>query len=151
MCSSDLSKPWRTAVRSWVLAVSLAILGVAARADYTYVVVGNTVTITGYTEAPSALAIPEVLEGFPVTQIDTGAFLDLRNWFSFWVPGTIGGIGDFAFAGMVDMETIYFLGDAPTLLGNQAFLNATNATVYHLPWTAGWGPTFGGQIGRAHV
>src|SRR6185503_16201770 len=34
-------------------------------------------------------------------------------------------------------------GNAPSLGGSSVFKNATKATVYYLPGTAGWGATFG--------
>src|SRR5262249_5789190 len=41
------------------------------------------------------------------------------------------------------LTEVYFSGDAPSL-GQNVFNGDPNATVYYLPGTSGWGPTFGG-------
>jgi hypothetical protein len=37
---------------------------------------------------------------------------------------------------------IYFRGNAPGVTGSYVFTNDTSTTIYHLPGTTGWGPTF---------
>ena len=48
-----------------------------------------------------------------------------------------------AFANCTGLTGVFFVGDAPTL-GSDVFSGDDSATVYYLPGTTGWGPTFGG-------
>jgi hypothetical protein len=50
-----------------------------------------------------------------------------------------------AFYYCVSFKGIYFNGNAPSLGGSYVFEGATNATVYYLLGTTGWGATFGGR------
>jgi hypothetical protein len=43
-----------------------------------------------------------------------------------------------------NLAQVYFKGDAP-IVGQAAFANASNATVYYLPGTKGWEKTFAGR------
>ncbi|SPE58148.1 hypothetical protein SBV1_2720012 [Verrucomicrobia bacterium] len=49
-----------------------------------------------------------------------------------------------AFFGCTSLTRVYFEGNAPSLGGSSVFTGDNNATVYYLPGTTGWGPTFGG-------
>jgi len=52
-------------------------------------------------------------------------------------------MGSFAFGWCSLLKSVYFEGNAPSGDGT-AFSDDNNATVYYLPGTTGWGPTFGG-------
>jgi hypothetical protein len=58
------------------------------------------------------------------------------------IPNSVTSIGQWAFGFCSDLTSIYFTGNAPSL-GGTAFYGDT-ATVYYLPWTAGWSTSFGG-------
>ena len=61
--------------------------------------------------------------------------------------GVLAGIGYIPsgqFAGCTNLMAVYFMGNAPAL-GDPDFDATSNATVYYLPGTTGWGPTFGGR------
>jgi hypothetical protein len=60
------------------------------------------------------------------------------------IPAKVAYIGDFAFAHCTSLTKTFFKGNAPDT-GNNVFAGATNATVYYLPGTTGWGSTFGGR------
>jgi hypothetical protein len=65
------------------------------------------------------------------------------------VPKSITSIGvtnyfSDAFAYCSYLTSVYFLGNAPILLGLNVFASDYNAVVYYLPGTTGWGTTFGG-------
>jgi hypothetical protein len=52
-------------------------------------------------------------------------------------------IGSYAFTSCGELQTIFFTGNAPSN-DPSIFSNDLSATVYYLPGTTGWGPTFGG-------
>jgi hypothetical protein len=104
-----------------------------------------------------------------VTNIDDYAFANARELggsvlTNIALPETLTTIGDFAFLGLLltnvtlpkslakigfqafawsAIATIYFLGNAPSL-AQDVFLDDTDAVVYYLPGTTGWGATYGG-------
>jgi hypothetical protein len=49
-----------------------------------------------------------------------------------------------AFSGCTSLTGVYFKGNAPSV-GLDVFNNANNVTVYYLPGTTDWGPTFAGR------
>jgi hypothetical protein len=58
------------------------------------------------------------------------------------IPNTVTNLEDYAFASCYALTGIYFQSNAPSL-GTGVFSNAS-ATVFYMPWTAGWSSTFGG-------
>jgi hypothetical protein len=65
------------------------------------------------------------------------------------VGSSVTTIGDSAFAVCSGLTSVYFLGDAPILLGGADVFSGggvynENPTIYYLPGTTGWGSTFGG-------
>jgi hypothetical protein len=59
-------------------------------------------------------------------------------WYGDW-----GCFGDGAFSGCTSLRGVYFEGNAPSL--DEGVFSGANATVYYVPGTTGWGPTFGGR------
>jgi hypothetical protein len=68
----------------------------------------------------------------------------LRSWY-YTVPKSVTNIGYEAFEFAFYLRKIYFTGNAPSL-GASAFANSGYVTVYYLPGTTGWGPTYGGLL-----
>jgi hypothetical protein len=60
------------------------------------------------------------------------------------IPNSVDSIGFAAFSSCTNLAGVYFHGNAPIVALN-SFEADTNATVYYLPGTLGWGPTFGGR------
>jgi hypothetical protein len=60
------------------------------------------------------------------------------------IPNSITKVGNGAFSSCTRLAALYFRGNAPSL-GTSVFSGANKATVYYLPGTTGWGPTFGGR------
>jgi len=63
---------------------------------------------------------------------------------SLTIPHSVTNIEDFAFAWCTNLKELYFEGNAPNLGGASVFRNDSNATIYNLPGTFGWGSTLGG-------
>ena len=108
---------------NWGLAIietpfSSAVAATGQYGDLAYSSDGSAITITGYTGAGGAVAIPAAINGLPVTSI-----------------------GTLAFAGCTNLTGVFFKGNAPRT-GVNLFLSASNAIVYYLPGTTGWGARF---------
>jgi hypothetical protein len=110
---------------------------------FTYSTNNGTITITGYTGSGSVVAIPNTINGVPVTTIDTNA-LESSSLASVLIPNSVTNIGDYAFYNCSSLMAIYFQGNAPSLDGSHIFSGDSNVTVYYLPGTTGWGSMFSG-------
>jgi hypothetical protein len=78
-----------------------------------------------------------------VTSIEDYAFFNCTTLTDVTIPLGVTSIGTNAFAACLSLTSLYFQGNAPSLGGTTVFQN-DNATIYYLPGTTGWGPTFGG-------
>ncbi|MBP9902068.1 MAG: leucine-rich repeat domain-containing protein [Verrucomicrobia subdivision 3 bacterium] len=63
---------------------------------------------------------------------------------SYTVPNHVTNIASRAFAFCTSLKEVYCPSNAPTA-GTSVFASATNAPVYYLPGTTGWGATYGGR------
>ena len=95
----------------------------------------NAFAYTGLTN----IAIPA-----NVTSIGDLAFEYCGSLISVTIGNSVSSIGDGAFASCSSLAAVYFEGDAPKLDGDRVF-DGTSATIYYLPGTLGWRPTFGGR------
>jgi hypothetical protein len=85
-----------------------------------------------------------------VTSIGDGAFGNCTGLTSVTIPNRVASIGEMAFANSTSLSSLYFEGNAPDV-GWYAFaydflnfsVHYINATVFYLPGTTGWTPTFG--------
>ncbi len=84
------------------------------------------------------IAIPD-----SVKTIGNFAFASCANLTNITLGSGITNMGDYVFTGCSNLKQIYFKGDAPSI--GVMLMNGTPATVYYLPGTAGWVPTFGGR------
>jgi hypothetical protein len=89
------------------------------------------------------LQFPNVSIGNSVISIGYGAFLGNHKLARITIPSSVTSIGDSAFADCENLYRVNFLGNAP-LAGN-LFLDGSPSTVYYLPGTTGWEPTFSGR------
>ena len=79
-----------------------------------------------------------------VARIGLATFSGCTSLATITIPDSITSIGDSAFRGCTGLNGVYFEGNAPSV-GLLAFDSQVSSTVYYLPGTAGWGPTFGGR------
>ena len=111
--------------------------------DLEYTNNGNAVTITDYTGNGGAVTIPGTINGLPVTIIGgvaANAFGGSTGLVSVTIPSSVSQIGWGAFMGCPALTNVFFLGNAPDADNTgSVFLGDTNATVYYLPGTTGWG------------
>ena len=80
-----------------------------------------------------------------VTSIVAGAFSYCAGLTSVTIPSGVTSLGNMAFHYCSSLKGVYFNGNAPSLGRPQVFEGATNATVYYLLGTTGWGTTYGGR------
>ncbi len=135
---------------------AVGLLSSVQAADYTYTTNNGTVTITRYIGPGGAVTIPDQIGGLPVTSIGWEAFWD-TSLTSVTIPNSVTIIGDRAFAYCTSLTGVFFDGNAPEaycfwvgpVMWQDHYVcpfdGDTNATVYYLPGTTGWGTTLGGR------
>jgi hypothetical protein len=89
----------------------------------------------------SCTKVTSVTVGNEVTNMGTLAYCSsLTNVI---VGAGVSSVAEAAFLDCTALKSVYFLGNEPSV-GPNAFALDTNAIVYFLPGTTGWGSTFGG-------
>jgi BspA type Leucine rich repeat region (6 copies) len=80
-----------------------------------------------------------------------GAFSGCDSLTNFIVGKGLAYLGDGTFTYSTNLLSVYFKGNAPAFGASQSpaptspFFNSSNAIVYYLPGTSGWGPTYSGR------
>ncbi|MDA7514020.1 leucine-rich repeat protein [bacterium] len=106
-----------------VFACALLPLHAASLDDLIYTTADGEITLKDCNRsARGELIIPNTIDGFPVTKIDTYAFRDCRNITSITIPEGVTEIGANGFKDCRSLATIIFRGNAPTL-GWDVFYN----------------------------
>jgi hypothetical protein len=109
---------------------------------YSVMISGGAVAITNYSGAGGAVAIPAMINGYPVTSIAQGAFQSNTGLTSINVPAGVTNVALGAFNGCSSLTNVTFLGNAP-LLGGHAFASDTLlSAIYYYYGTTGWGTTY---------
>jgi hypothetical protein len=103
----------------------------------------GTITIKKYTGSGGAVAIPDTINGLPVTSIGLQAFSHCTSLTSVVIPNTVTNIGLLAFSFCTKLAGVYFRGDAPSA-DTSIFVGDSKAIVYWLPRTQGWEATYAG-------
>ena len=109
----------------------------------TNVTIGNGLTSIADDAFDSCSSLTSVTIPNSVTSIEGYAFFQCTSLTTVTVGNSVTNIADFAFEDCTSLRGLYLQGNAPGL-GWSVFSGDTNATVYYVPGTAGWGPTFGG-------
>jgi hypothetical protein len=106
--------------------------------------IGNGVTRIGSYAFNSCHELTSVTIGNSLSSIGDNAFRGCYNLTSVTLPKNLTWIQDLAFGDCTGLKAVYFEGNAPSI-GASIFTNDVKTTVYYLPGTTGWGPTFGGR------
>ena len=80
--------------------------------------------------------------GSEVVRLADSSFINLYHLYSITIPSTVTSISSYAFNGSIQLRSIYFLGNAPSI-DSDNYLGNAPATIYVLPTATGWGSSFG--------
>lgn len=106
---------------------------VAVRAQYNYSINGDgSITVTGYTGAGGAVAIPDTLNGLRVTSIGKESFYYCDTLIRITIPGGVTNIGNDAFYRCSSLEGVT-MPDTIASIGDRAFYNCTSLTRVTIP------------------
>src|SRR5688572_30005781 len=83
--------------RFFATLLHVLILPAVAQAQFSYTTINGTITITGYTGPGGAVAIPDTINGLPVTSIGDYAFTQRTSLTSVTIPDSVTTIGESAF------------------------------------------------------
>lgn len=112
--------------------LALSCAAYAQTGTLTYVIVDGEACVTGYTGSEAVLAIPDTIEGCPVTMIAGGAFLNLTDVTDVTVSARVTYIGDAAFMGCSSLKTVQML-SANCTLGKMVFKGCDRALTISAP------------------
>ena len=106
----------------------------------------NNLTSIGLNVFQGCAALTSVVFPNSLTNIGPAAFASCNGLRNITLPASLKTVGGAAFSGCTNLTFACFQGNAPseTDLWLEIFAGDPNATVYYLPGTIGWGPTFGG-------
>lgn len=93
---------------------------------------GAGVTVTGWSGSDAEVVIPRTLDGLPVTEIGSWAFLNKTEITSVTIPDSVTGIGTNAFNGCSDLAEIN-LPDGLTEISDGTFANCSALTSIVIP------------------
>ncbi len=103
------------------------------------------IMITGHTgPGGGAVVIPRTINGLPVTTLGHFAFGGWDNLTSMTIPSSVTFIGPSAFNLCNNLTGVYFQGNAPSIMSD-LFTSESQAIVYYLAGTTGWGSMYGGR------
>jgi hypothetical protein len=105
---------------------------IPATEDYTYTVSDGNATITGYTGAGGAIAIPYTLGGYPVLVIGAYAFANHTSLTSVTIPDSVTTIGNSAFQSCTSLTSIT-IPNGVTTIGKLSFWFCTSLTSVSIP------------------
>jgi hypothetical protein len=109
----------------------------------TSVTIPNSVTrIEDYTFWGSGLTSVTIPDSVTIIWYD--AFYNCTSLTNATIGNGVTNIGDSVFYNCTSLTGVYFQGNAPSV-GPYVFNGDNNATIYYLPGTTGWGPTFAGR------
>jgi hypothetical protein len=123
----------RTACAARLLSLLLLTVPAVGQAqDYTYTINNGAITITGYYGYDSAVTIPSMIDGLPVTSIGDGAFEDCTSLTSITIPNSITSIGNWAFIMCFRLANVP-IGNGVTSIGYAAFYHCDGLTSVTIP------------------
>lgn len=111
--------------------------------NLTSISIGNGLTSIPNFAFDACTSLTRITMGNAITNIGVDAFGRCARLASVTIPSSVTNIADAAFLNCTSLKSVYFLGNAPEA-GGSVFGGDSQATVYYLAQTSGWGPTFGG-------
>ena len=84
----------------------LLTLPAVVQAQYNYLIDNGTITITECNCFGGAVAIPDTIDGLPVTSIGDSAFSGCTSLTSVTIPNSVTSIGNWAFSGCTSLTSV---------------------------------------------
>jgi hypothetical protein len=109
----------------------------------TNLTIPDGVTTIGQWAVAFCRSLTNITIGNGVTDIGTMAFNGCDALKQIVMGNSVAKMGGSAFISCIQLKSVCFLGNAP-ILGAGVFAGVT-PTIYYLPGTTGWGPTWGGR------
>ncbi|HEX9046444.1 MAG TPA: leucine-rich repeat domain-containing protein [Verrucomicrobiae bacterium] len=106
-------------------------LAFTTEAQFTFITNNGAIIITGYKGSSAVVEVPGSTNGCPVAAVGNSAFAYLPIS-SVVLPDSVGSIGDYAFAGCLDLTNITF-GNQLGSIGKFAFDNCYNVSSVTFP------------------
>ena len=98
-----------------------------------YAIMGEEVAITGCdADFSGELVIPAVIEGYPVTSIQYGAFMNRTGMTGIVIPETVTLIGSYAFMNCSELTSV-IIPDGVTIIGDNTFNKCSSLTSVTIP------------------
>ena len=110
----------------------LTLLAPAQAQDYTCTTNDGAITITKYIGSGGAVAIPDTIDGLPVTAIGDDAFRNSTSLTSVTIPYSVTNVGNYAFTSCSSLTNVTF-GTNVSALGNYAFNSCSSLTNLTFP------------------
>jgi hypothetical protein len=108
------------------------------------VTIPDNVTSIGYSAFPYCTSLTSMKIPNRVSSIRGFSFAYCTNLTSATIGDRVTNIESTAFYNCTSLTGLYSQGDAPSV-GSDVFFNDSQAIIYYLPETTGWGATFGGR------
>ena len=115
-----------------LLSLLLLVLPAAVQAQYEYMLLDGTITITKYTGSDTTAIVPSTTNGLPVTGIGSQAFYNCDTLTSVTIPNSVSYIGSSAFQGCTGLTSVT-LPNNLTRLADFVFASCTSLTGVTLP------------------
>jgi hypothetical protein len=138
--------PWVVTIPTNINGLTVTTIGFEAfenNTNLTSVTIPGSVTSIGHNAFYECISVTNATIENGVTSIGELAFTG-DNLTSVTIPGSVTNIGGGAFVGCASLTRVYFTGNAPPTNSTvfSGYPAPDPATVYYLPGTTGWGPTF---------
>jgi len=125
--------------------ISIGVEAFAFCTNLTSVTIPSSVTNIGASIFYDCTSLTSATIHDGVTNIPEGMFYACNRLTSVTIPASVTSLGSSAFAGCTALTAVYFQGNAPGDGSDTSVFSGDTNTVYYLPGTTGWGPTFDGR------